>query len=88
MLLVLHITVALASMGFTGYAFFSPSKTRLRVSQGFVVATLASGTYLVVSTHANIVQACATGLVYIAVVSFGIVVASKKLALESSPVTK
>ena len=65
MALVVHLVVALSSIVYASYLFFRPSQTGLRISGGLVAATLVTGTYLVVSTHANLLSACATGLLYL-----------------------
>ncbi|HVS78890.1 MAG TPA: hypothetical protein VHD84_01210 [Candidatus Saccharimonadales bacterium] len=80
MLLVVHILIALGSIAFSGYTFLDPSETKLRSSYGLVAATLASGTYLVISTHAPLTQACLTGLLYLGIVSAGLLSAHLKLA--------
>jgi hypothetical protein len=80
MLVLLHVSIALSSIAYTAFTFFAPSKFRIRVSQGFIAATLSSGTYLVVSTHSNMISACTSGLIYLAIVSFAIAGASRKLA--------
>jgi hypothetical protein len=80
MIILLHVLIALASMAFTTYLYVSPSKNKLYVAYGLVGLTLASGTYLIVSAPAHMVQSCVMGLVYLAVVSVGIIAARKKLA--------
>lgn len=82
MVLVIHILIALASIVASGWAFLVPSKAKLRTSYTLVAATLASGTYLVLSTHTPLTQACLTGLIYLAIVSTGIALARRKLAKE------
>lgn len=83
-LLIFHITVALASLAVTAFTFFLPSNRRLRVSQALIALTLGSGTYLVFSMKVNILRVCVMGLIYTAIVSYCIVLASRKLAMESS----
>lgn len=80
MALVLHVIIALASIAWTGYVFFAPSKTGLELSYALVALTLATGTYLVWSAHAPLLQACVTGLAYLAVVFSGILAARYRLA--------
>lgn len=79
MILLLHISVALASLLTAGLTFVSPSRSRIRVSQGLVAATIVSGTYLVISMNVNLLHVCLMGVVYLAVIGFGLVVASRKL---------
>lgn len=80
MIVLIHVLIALTSIGFSTYLFFSPSRSKLRVSYGLITATLASGTYLVWSTHAPLLQACTTGLIYLGVVSIGVATAHYKLS--------
>ena len=84
MVVLIHVIIALASIGCASYAFFAPSKTRLRLAQGLVAGTLLSGTYLVLSTRASLVSACVTGLIYISGVSLVLVSARGKLATAQS----
>ncbi|MES2971778.1 MAG: hypothetical protein V4702_05650 [Patescibacteria group bacterium] len=79
MLVLVHVIIALSSVAYTTYLFLRPSKSKLQISYGLVVATLASGTYLVFVTRNNILQACITGLIYVGAVSVGIVLAQRKL---------
>lgn len=83
MALLLHIIVALASIVWTGYVFFVPSRSRLNMSYALVALTLATGSYLVWSTHAPLLQACVTGLLYLAIVLSGILAVHYRLAHTS-----
>jgi hypothetical protein len=80
MILPLHIAVALTSVIFTAFLYFSPTKSKFRVSYALVGLTVASGTWLIVANPAHMVQSCITGLVYLGVVFFGIALARNKLA--------
>lgn len=82
-MLILHIAIALFSVGFSTYLYFSPSRVKLRVSYGLVAATVASGTYLVVVSQAAMLRTCMTGLLYVGVMTVVIAAARNKLlALE------
>jgi predicted ATPase len=80
MTLIIHIIIALLSLVFSAYVFFSPSKSKLRMSYGLVAMTLISGTYLVISTHSPILSACTSGLIYLSVVMTATIAAQRKLA--------
>lgn len=84
MIVVLHVLVALGGLVQSTYAFFAPSKGKVNASFALLALTIASGSYLVVSTHAPMLQACMTGLLYTGVVSFGIVGARYKLAKQTA----
>jgi len=80
MLLPLHILTAIASLGLSTYAFFYPSKPKLRFSYGLIAATLASGFYLVWSSPSHMASACITGLAYVGIVAAATVATRHKLA--------
>lgn len=82
MALIAHILIALTSVGFTTLVFFSPSARKLWASYGLVAVTLISGFYLVWSNPTHMLQACMSGLLYVGVVSLGLVSVHHKLADE------
>lgn len=82
MLLVTHILIALASVAYTTFVYFSPSRAKLLGSYGFLGLTVASGTALVIVTHAPMLQSCMTGLFYVGLTTVGIILASRKLAAQ------
>jgi hypothetical protein len=86
MLIIFHVLVALGSMLNSTILFFSPSQFRLYASYIMIALTLASGTYLVIITHSRLLQACAMGLVYLAVVSAGTVAGHYKLAAQKAEI--
>jgi hypothetical protein len=88
MVLLTHIVIALTSIIVTSWAFFVPSQAKLRATYVLAGLTLVSGTFLVVSAKAHLVQACATGLVYLAIVSFGIVATERKLASANATIKR
>ena len=79
MLVFIHALIALGSLGYATYLFISPAKSRFSVAYTLVAMTLASGTYLVVSTGSHLLQACTTGLLYLGFVSAVIISARRKL---------
>lgn len=79
MILLLHLAVAFASIAATTISFFRPSHTKIRASYALIGLTLLSGTYLVVKTQSHMLEACLSGLVYLAFVSAGILIARQKL---------
>lgn len=83
MTILLHVTAALLSLGLATSAFFAPSKLKLRTSWALAAATLASGTYLVVSTGTPVLQTCLTGIAYLGSVSVMVFLAQRKLAARS-----
>jgi len=80
MSLIIHLICALSSIIITSLAVFSPTKSKLNLSSASVAATLATGTYLVVSTHSNLLSSCMTGLFYLSATGAGIAAARYRLA--------
>lgn len=68
MILLTHITIALASLAWATYVYFAPTAPKLRASYVLAALTLGTGTYLIFSTGSHILQACLSGLTYFAVV--------------------
>jgi hypothetical protein len=86
MVLVLHILIALASLGFATFTYFKPSTKHFGMSYGLIVATVASGTALLLTNPGSILHTCLSGMFYITVVSIVTIathVRARKLARES-----
>ncbi len=83
MAVLIHVIIALSSVAYTSYLVFKPSASGLKTSYSLVALTLISGTYLVLSTHTAMLQACVSGLLYIGVVTSGLVAVHYKLAKAS-----
>lgn len=82
-MLFVHITIALVSVAFSTYLYFTPSRTKLRASYVLVVSTVATGIYLVIASQAAMLRTCMMGLLYVGVMVVIIAVAHNKLlALE------
>jgi hypothetical protein len=84
MILLLHIAIALASIGCATYALLRPSQKRLRINYGLMAGTIISGTYLVISTSVNILHTCLSGLLYVTSVSIMLTIVQHRLAHEHS----
>jgi len=82
MLLLVHVIIALSGLAASTAAVFKPSQARLRLSYGLVLATITTGTVLVIVSHARILNSCITGLVYIGVSLSLIITAQRKLSAE------
>jgi hypothetical protein len=82
MVLIAHIAIALISVIYTAYVFFAPSQSKLKATYVLVALTIASGTWLIISNPAHMVQSCITGLAYLGVMFFGIAMARNKLAVS------
>ena len=80
MLIIVHIIVALASLGLAGHAWLAPSPSKLKVTYMLAALTVLSGTYLAVSQPAHLAQSCAAGLAYLAILAVGILATRHKLS--------
>jgi hypothetical protein len=82
-IVIIHVLIALTSVGVTTYAFFKPSKKLLMGAYALVVGTLVSGVYLIVSAPSHMIEACISGIVYLSVISVGIMIIRTKLAARN-----
>lgn len=80
-MLVIHIVIALISVVFSTYLYFSPTRTKLHASWTLVGLTVATGTYLIVFSHAAMLRTCMTGLLYVGVMTAIILAARQKLVV-------
>lgn len=78
-MIVFHIVVAIASIILTTVAFFAVSKWALRGAYTSAGLTLTSGVYLVWLLPATMLHVCLVGVVYLAVVSVGIILARHRI---------
>lgn len=88
MVILIHVIIALASIGVASLTYFKPSTKLFMASYGLIVATVASGTYLVLAAQASILHACLSGLFYVTVVSIVTIathVRVRNLAAEHLP---
>lgn len=79
MVILIHVIIALASIGIASFVFLKPSVKRLMVSYLFILATVGSGTYLLISSPSNILKSCLVGLLYLTVVSIVTIASHVKL---------
>lgn len=84
MVILLHVLVALISVIQTTFLLFAPSKTKLYITYALFGSTLVSGTYLLITMPAHMVQTCIEGIVYMGFVIWSIVAASKKLEIKTT----
>lgn len=78
MIVLLHVLIAISSVAWTTHLYFAPTRRKFYAAYGLIAATLASGTYLVISTHSPLLSSCVTGLIYLGVVLSGVFAASRK----------
>lgn len=82
MALVLHVSIALGSLLCTGYLFLRPSQGGLYLSGSLIAGTLASGTWLIISTPGHLMESCLMGLIYLAATITGTAAVRRRLALQ------
>jgi hypothetical protein len=68
-IVLIHVIIAVSSIAFASFLFFKPTIKRMYASYGFIVATVASGTLLLVMNPSNMLHTCLSGLFYLTVVS-------------------
>lgn len=81
-MILLHVFIAVLSIVVAGYTFFNPSRLKFKLNYALIALTLGSGTYLVVHEHSPMLQTCASGLAYLAIVCSGLLPARIKLAAK------
>lgn len=69
MIILIHVIIALTSIVLATVTFVNPSIKKLATSYGFIVATIGTGTYLILVSSSHILQSCLTGLTYLGVVT-------------------
>ncbi|MBN9398099.1 hypothetical protein BGO18_02035 [Candidatus Saccharibacteria bacterium 47-87] len=69
MIILIHVLIAIASVAIATATFAKPSIKKLGVSYAFIVATVGSGTYLLLTSSGNILKSCLVGLAYVTAVS-------------------
>lgn len=84
MVLLFHIVIALSGIISSAFSIFSPSKKKITLSYIFVAATIISGSYLIYTKPAHMVQTCFEGVAYITFVTAALARANKKLAKEAN----
>lgn len=80
MLLILHIVIACISLFSSGVTVLMPSKTKVQFNYGLIIAVLVSGTGLVLQKPSHLPQACMSGIVYLSIVIFLLILAKRRLA--------
>lgn len=82
-MLVLHILIALTTIGVSGFTLIKPSRNKLKSSYVLTFLTFATGSYLIVMSPAHLVSACITGIVFLGVV--GSMLFAARYRLSSLP---
>ncbi|OGE73785.1 MAG: hypothetical protein A3I07_02305 [Candidatus Doudnabacteria bacterium RIFCSPLOWO2_02_FULL_42_9] len=78
MALFTHISIAILSLVYTGYLYYSPSKTKFYITYILTTLGFITGFYLVWGKPAYLIKACLVGFVYFAIILVGILAAKHK----------
>lgn len=87
MILLIHILIALSSIGVATVTLFKPTSRSLMASYGLISATIGSGIMLMILSPKSILHACISGLIYVSIVTVMTVFAhgrARKLATEAA----
>lgn len=79
-MLLLHIIIAITTVGFSGFTLIKPTSKKLKSSYLLTASTFATGTYLVIMSPAHLVSACFSGITFLAVVGSILYFANSKLS--------
>ena len=80
MMLIVHIATALVSVAWATALLVRPSSFKFVGNYALAGLTVASGTYLVVTKPAHMLETCTMGLAYLGFVTVATVVAARRLA--------
>jgi hypothetical protein len=80
MILLTHIVIAIGSVIYTGFMFLAPSKLKINISYMLLALTIGTGTYLIITKPAHMLQSCITGLSFVVFMLTGIAASRYKLA--------
>lgn len=87
MLILIHVIIAITSIIIATVGFISPSLKKLVLSYGFILATVVSGTILLITVPSHILQSCLSGLSYLTIASIATIathVRLRRLATENN----
>jgi hypothetical protein len=79
MIILLHIIVALLSIGMATFVAVRPTTRRLLANYALAVSTIGTGVFLVVNDNSQLVAACKAGLLYVIVAAVLTVIAHRQL---------
>ncbi len=84
MFLIVHILIALASVGYSTLSIFAPSNKKIKINYIFLGGTWASGFLLVFQNNVSFGHLCLSGILYTGVVTLNIFLAKRKLAAQEA----
>lgn len=84
MILLVHLIIVFASLGFSTFTFFSPSLTKLYGNYILIAGVVVSGVWLTILNPSHLPQSCFSGLLYLGIVLAALTATKRKLAHEVS----
>lgn len=79
MLIIVHVGVALSSIGYAAYAFFRPTVQKIHITYALIAGTFLTGFTLVFAQPEALPQVCTSGLLYIALMLGAVTVIHRAL---------
>lgn len=82
-MILIHIVLALASLGLASANVVKPAAGRLKTAYGLAAGTVVSGIALIFLNNASVLRTCLTGIVFFGIVSILNETARYRLAHEN-----
>jgi hypothetical protein len=80
MIVVLHVAIAVASILCATFGYIKPTNNNLRMSYLLIALTFTSGFFLVIAEPAHMVRTCLSGIIFLSVVTAGVMLTRRKMA--------
>lgn len=81
MIILLHVIIAFSSIASATRGYIRPTNKNQQISYALIALTFVSGFMLVWSEPAQMLRTCLSGIVYLAVVTAGVLLTRRKVAL-------
>lgn len=81
MIISLHVLIALSSVVCATHGYIRPTNKNLYMSYALIAMTFISGFALVWTEPAQMLRTCLSGIAYLAVVTAGVVLTRRKMAV-------
>lgn len=81
MIILIHVVIALLSIGCATFGYVRPTNKNLQLSYGLIVLTFASGFYLVWMEPAQMLRTCLSGITYLAIVTAAVFLTRRKMIM-------
>ncbi len=78
-MILLHVIIAIISVGYTTFSAFVPSKNKLNIVYVLTALTLGTGTLLIFTEHTNMTRLCLMAVLYIGFVVANVYIIRKRV---------